>query len=122
MIKDTTPFRERLESEKTRLESELASVGRKNPSNPNDWEPIPQDTELESDPSDVADQITGYEDNTAILKDLEIRYNQVVDALARIEKGTYGVCRVDGKGIEKARLEADPAATTCKEHMRAPQA
>ncbi|MBU6323633.1 MAG: hypothetical protein KGI41_02575 [Patescibacteria group bacterium] len=117
MIKDTLPFRIRLEEEKARLENELASVGRKNPSNPNDWEPVPQDTELESDPSDVADQITGYEDNTAILKDLEIRYNLVLDALARIEKGTYGICRVDGKGIEKARLEADPAATTCKEHL-----
>ncbi len=71
---------------------------------------------MESDPNDQADLIENYEGNTAILKDLEIRYNQVLAALTRIENGTYGVCSVGGEKIETARLAADPAAATCIAH------
>ncbi len=35
----------------------------------------------------------------------------------RIEDGTYGVCTVSGEEIETERLEADPAAKTCKAHL-----
>lgn len=110
-------YKTRLEEEKARLETELSSIGRRNPSNPNDWEAVPQDTGLEADPNDRADQMEGYEENTAILKDLEIRYNDVCAALERIEKGTYGVCEVNGEEIEETRLQADPAARTCKADM-----
>lgn len=113
---DTAPFKVALETEKTTLEAQLATVGRRNPSNPNDWEPIPQSTGLESDLLDTAEQIEGFEDNTAILKELEIRYNEVLAALARIDAGSYGVCEVGGETISEARLEANPAATTCVEH------
>ena len=106
-----------LQEEKVRLEEELLSVGRRNPSNPSDWEPVPASTELEADPNDVATTIEGYEENAAILKELEIRYNDVLAALARVEEGTYGVCTVGGEQIELERLAADPAAKTCKEHM-----
>lgn len=110
-------FRTRLTEEKTRLEAELATVGRKNPSNPNDWEALPEETGLEADPNDRADQMEEYGNNTAILKDLENRYNDVLAALARIENGTYGICTVSGDPIEEDRLEADPAASTSKAHM-----
>jgi len=114
---NTDHFRERLTEEKTKLEGELQTIGRRNPENPNDWEALPQETGQESDPNDAADLISHYEDNTAILKDLEIRYNEVLTALTRIENGTYGTCEVSGDPIEEDRLEADPAASTCKTHM-----
>lgn len=110
-------FRTRLTEEKARLEAELATVGRKNPSNPNDWEAVPEETGLEADPNDRADQMEEFGNNSAILKDLENRYNDVIAALARIENGTYGVCSVSGDPIEEDRLEADPAASTSKAHM-----
>ncbi len=113
---ETRPYKEALEAEKIDLETQLATVGRRNPSNPNDWEPVPQETGLEADLLDTAGQIEGYEENTAILKDLEIRYNEVLAALARIEDGSYGTCAVGGEAISEARLEANPAATTCVEH------
>jgi DnaK suppressor protein len=113
---NTETYKHRLEEEKAKLETELKSVGRRNPSNPNDWEPIPQDTEPEADRSDVATEIQGYEDNSAILKELEIRYNEVLAALERIEKGTYGVCDIGNEPIEEERLNADPAARTCLAH------
>lgn len=114
---DTATYKVALEAEKQKLEQELESVGRRNPSNPKDWEAVPQETGLESDPNDTADQLEGYGDNAAILNDLEIRYNDVVAALERIEKGTYGLCEVSGEPIEADRLEADPAARTSKAHM-----
>lgn len=114
---NTTHFKERLDEEKLRLEAELATVGRRNPSNPADWEAVPQETGQESDPNDAADLIEGFGDNTAILKELETRYNEVLAALARIEDGSYGTCSVSGEAIEEERLEADPAAATCKAHL-----
>ena len=116
-MKNTAHYKQRLEEEKITLEKELGSVGRRNPSNPADWEPVPQETGQESDPNDAADLIGHFEDNTAILKDLEIRYNTVLAALARIEDGSYGNCSISGEEIEADRLEADPAANTCKAHL-----
>ena len=37
------------------------------------------------------------------------------EALDRIEKGTYGICRTCGKKIQTKRLEAVPHATQCIE-------
>jgi RNA polymerase-binding transcription factor DksA len=58
-----------------------------------------------------------YSENNAILTDLETRLGEVTGALARIADGTYGTCRICGKDIETERLDADPSADTCKEHL-----
>jgi len=113
----TERFKEELLKEVARLEGELKSVGRRNPSNPGDWEAVPQETGAEADLHDTADKVEGYAENTAILNELEIRYNEVREALDRIEKGTYGLCMVAGEPIEEARLTADPAARTCLKHL-----
>ncbi len=115
---NTDALRTRLLDEKARLESELAGIGRRNPSNPSDWEPVPPpETTTESDPIDAADYSTGFDTNASIVADLETRYNSVLAALESMEKGTYGVCEVGNEPIEAARLEADPAARTCTKHL-----
>ena len=112
-------FAEKLKTEKELLEKELQTVGRRNPDNPADWEAVPADTEEDgADENVIADTIEEYEGNTAILKQLEIRYNEVLGAIERIENGSYGKCEVSGEPIEMDRLEANPAAKTCKAHMR----
>lgn len=110
-------FQKKLEAEKVRLESRMGSVGRSNPAVPGDWEPIPSEVGTEPDLADQAEVVMSRESNTAILADLEARYDTVIAALKRIEAGTYGKCEVCGKTIEEARLEADPAATTCVKHL-----
>jgi len=115
---NTEHFKEKLSAECTKLEEEMQTVGQKNPAVPGDFESIPADTEQEADLMDRATIATNTEDNRAILHDLEIRYAQVNAALSRIHEGTYGTCEVCGNTIEEARLEADPAATTCKIHMQ----
>lgn len=114
---NTQDLKKKLEDEKVLLESELRSIGRVNPDNPKDWEAKPVDLDLlPSDENDMADGIEELENNTAVLKELEIRYNQVKEALSRIETDTYGKCEISGEAIEEERLEANPAARTCIAH------
>lgn len=110
-------YKANLEAEKAKLETEMGSVGRKNPRVPDDWEPVPSETGTEADLADQADVVMSRESNTAILSDLEARYDTVLAALARIEGKTFGICEVCGKEIEEARLGANPTATTCIEHL-----
>lgn len=115
-MNDTTALKNRLLEEKTQLEAELASIGRVNPDNPADWEAVPQEGET-ADINVQADQIEEYEGNTAVLKQLETRHNDVLSALKKIEEGTYGACEICGAPIEEERLNALPEARTCMAHM-----
>lgn len=111
-------FKERLEAELKTVEAELATVGRKNPSNPLDWEAKEDDMNTDTaEEAEIAEGIEDYENNSAILKQLEIRFNEIKDALAKIEMGIYGICEISGLPIEEDRLEANPAARTCKAEM-----
>ena len=111
---NTQHFKEKLEGELNILTEELQKIARINPSNPADWEPIPatMDT-LETDKNEVADRIEAFEKNTALVKELEIRFNNIKRALQKIEDGKYGICEDTNEQIPLARLEANPAARTC---------
>ncbi len=114
---DTNNFKQKLEVELELVEKELKGVGQRNPDNKEDWEGKPADFADSADENETADKIEEYEENSAVARELEIRYNDIKDALAKIEGGTYGVCEVGGEPIEADRLEANPAARTCKVHM-----
>jgi RNA polymerase-binding transcription factor DksA len=117
MATDTNHFKEKLREELSTLQKELESVGMRNPDNKEDWEGKPSDREAQpGDDMEVADNIDEFEENTALVKRLEIRFNEVKDAITRIDNGTYGTCEIGGEEIEEARLEANPAARTCIKH------
>ena len=115
---NTQYFKEKLEAELKILTEELQKIARINSSNPNDWEPIPavMDTS-ESDKNEVSDRIEAFEENKALTKELEIRFFNIKNALKKIENGKYGICESTGEQIPIARLEANPAAKTCMEHL-----
>ena len=118
MAIDFKHFEEKLEAEKLALEKELKVVGRKNPDNPSDWEAVPTSKDAsQADTNTTADNIEDYEENVAIVNTLETRYGDIISALDKIKHGIYGVCQACGKEISKKRLEANPAARTCREHM-----
>src|SRR3989344_1146353 len=120
MAIDYEHFKLKLETEKKLLEKELEKVGRRNPDNLGDWEATPglEDRDVsQADENTVADSIEEYEDNGAIVKILEDRYNDIKSGLDKIKHGTYGLCQICGKEIESDRLEANPSSRTCKEHM-----
>lgn len=52
----------------------------------------------------------------ALAASLEQQLEDVEHALAKLDQGTYGLCEVDGKPINEARLEAMPATRFCIEH------
>ncbi len=73
---------------------------------------------MHADDNLAADEIEEFDENIAIVNTLESRYKEVNGALERIEAGTYGVCTTCGEEIEADRLEANPSASTCKQHMQ----
>jgi RNA polymerase-binding transcription factor DksA len=115
---DTSTYKKLLEAELSKVERELTTVGRKNPANPNDWQATPAIMDVDkAEENETAEAIEEFEDHTAILKQLEIRFNEIREALSHIEKGTFGLCSVCKNPVEADRLHANPAATTCKAHM-----
>ncbi|MEA2715556.1 MAG: hypothetical protein QOG91_584 [Candidatus Parcubacteria bacterium] len=115
--RDVERFRDRLETEKAELETELARVGQKNPNNPNGWQATTSDIEVDpADENEVADKFEEFEDNNSIIQPLTSQLTEVKAALERIEKGMYGACEGCGKPIEIERLEANPSARISIKH------
>lgn len=104
----------KLEEEKKLLESELGDLGRINKET-GDWEAVPEaQTAPEADENDLADRSEDFEERTGVMTALEARLDDINYALKAMEDGTYGICKVCGNKIEEDRLEANPAAHTCK--------
>jgi DnaK suppressor protein len=113
---DIESYKAKLENELSRLEAEMATLGRKNEAT-GDWDVVSDNTEISADPNDRGDRFEEIEDNAAILNELEAQYGDVKRALDKIEAGTYGFCEVANEPIETGRLDANPAARTCQKHM-----
>ena len=108
----------KLAEERDLLESELSRVGRPTPGVPGDWEPTQGDMDAQkSEKNEMAKVMESFEQRTAVEVELENRLVRVKKALEKIDTDEYGVCEVGGERIEEARLEANPAATTCMKHM-----
>ena len=114
---NTDIYKNKLQEEKGLLEAELVRLGHFDKAS-GDWEAVPAEQPLpEADENDLSDRAEDFEERTAILNTLEVRLNDIKKALEKIEGGKYGVCEKCGKPIEEDRLEANPAAKTCKACM-----
>ena len=118
MAIDINNYKERLESELAELTKELQSLGIHNPQVPEDWIATPSEAaDAEPDPNEQADRVEDWQERRATLALLETRYNNINRALKKITDNEYGVCEIGGEEIEEDRLDANPAARTCKEHL-----
>ncbi|MBQ7555326.1 TraR/DksA C4-type zinc finger protein [bacterium] len=63
--------------------------------------------------ADIGSDASGMELMLGLASNQQKLLQQVNDALARIEDGTYGLCQMCGKPIPQARLEAIPEAELC---------
>jgi DnaK suppressor protein len=75
-------------------------------------------TELSSfdqHPADSGSIVADAQRQDAILHAISDQRDQVIEALARIDAGTYGRCVVCGKQLPDERLEARPEAARCIE-------
>jgi DnaK suppressor protein len=80
--------------------------------------PLPASADVNSRQGDLADQASGNNEvHIALkLKQTDAKILQATEeALQRMEKGAYGICRDCGDPIAQARLEAIPWTRVCIE-------
>jgi len=97
-------FKEKLLSEKERLEKEIAAVE-------GEINTIAAEDEID-DVEDMAELAIENNRDQEVLKRLKQELQDVEDALKKIAEGTYGFDEKTGEPISKERLEAYPAART----------
>lgn len=107
-----------LEEERASLYTELEKIGTEVDRETGVWEPVASTLKVnQADLNEVADAAEDSDDNIAMVAELGTRYQNIVRALKKIEDRTFGICEIAGEPIEEDRLEANPAARTCKAHM-----
>lgn len=102
-------LKEKLLTEKARLEEALSKFATKTDV-PGEYE-----TRMEAigtDMDDNATEVEGYVGNIAVESNLEKELRDVLNALEKMETGTYGICENTGQEIALDRLRAYPAART----------
>lgn len=102
-------LKQKLMGEKARLEAELGRFA----------DPTGGTGQFETnfenigtDPDENATEVENYTDNLALEGSLEAQLGDVLAALEKIEKGTYGICEKTGEVIPIDRLRAYPEART----------
>jgi len=114
---DKKKIKEKLEKERDVLVAQLGDIGKLN-TDTGEWEAIPEEmTAPEADQNDMADRFEDFEERSSMIRTLEPRLKDVLSALKNINRESFGKCEVCKKDIEMARLEANPAARTCKKHL-----
>ena len=114
---DKKKIKEKLEKERDVLLEELRGMGKLN-AETGEWEAIPEEQDMpESDQNEMADRFEDFEARSSMLKTLEPRLNNILKALRGLNRESFGKCEVCKEDIESGRLEANPAAKTCKKHL-----
>lgn len=117
-------LKEALQKEHDTLVAELKSIAKPDPLLKGNWDAAyPKFAEEESgshsSSDEEADEVEEYEARLAAEHSLESRLLEVVRALERVQKQTYGMCAKCHKPIPIERLRANPAAEFCHEHTDA---
>ena len=110
-------IKESLEKERDVLLAQMSDMGKMNPET-GEWEAMPEAQDFpEADSNDQADRFEEFESRSSMIKDLGNRLNNILSSLKNINRVSFGKCEVCGKDIELTRMEANPAAKTCKKHL-----
>ncbi len=106
-------MKELLIAEKKRLELELEKIGKRSSTDKSDfktqWEDY-GDKEEEN-----AAEVAAYSDTLGLEATFESELREVNDALARMNEGSYGICKSCGKEIGEQRMRVRSMATLCIE-------
>lgn len=110
-------IKEKLEEERDLLLKQMKDIGKLNKKS-GEWDATPEELEFpESDENDKADIFENFETRSSMMRTLEQRLNNILESLKGLNKESFGKCKICKKDIEVARLEANPAAQTCKKHL-----
>jgi RNA polymerase-binding transcription factor DksA len=114
---DKKKIKDELEKERGILLEQMKDMGTYDPET-GEWEATPEEQIVPiMDPNDMADRFEDFEAKSSMIKTLEPRLKDILQALKNLNKEIYGKCEVCGKVIETDRIEANPAARTCKKHL-----
>jgi RNA polymerase-binding transcription factor DksA len=102
-------LKEKLLQEKVRINDELGRIATKDSAG----EYITTFEDIGTGEDENATEVKDYTDNLALESTLEKQLNEVLEALDRMEKDTYGKCENCGTDIPIDRLKAYPSAKTC---------
>lgn len=102
-------LKEKLIAEKKQLEDELGKFATKTAEGEYKTG-FPDDVGNEQ--GENAIEVEEYTDKLALEQSLETQLKDVIDALAKMEDGTYGKDEKTGEDIDVNRLQAYPAART----------
>jgi DnaK suppressor protein len=103
---DTATARKRLEETRGELERSIAVLK-------GEAERDERVSDYPQDPADAGANLSESERTQAVLHVAKTQHSEVLDALHRIEIGTYGTCVDCGAGVPEGRLEARPEAARC---------
>ncbi len=106
-------MREQLNTAKARLEGELAKFGRRAAQGDADFTTVWEDYGDKEEEN--AAEVAAYSDSLGLEATFEPELRQVIEALTRLDEGTYGLCKICSMEIGKPRLQARPMATLCIE-------
>ena len=103
---DTATARKRLEEIRAELDRSIQVL--RGEQDQDEWA-----SDYPQDPADAGANLSESERTEAILALAKMQRSYVLDALHRIELGTYGTCVDCGGGVPEGRLEARPEAARC---------
>lgn len=103
---DTATAHKRLEEIREELDRSIRVL--RGEQAPEEWA-----SDYPQDPADAGANLSESERTEAVLAVAKLQRTQVLDALNRIELGTYGTCVDCGGGVPEGRLEARPEAARC---------
>jgi len=107
-------FREQLLAEQVRLEEELQEI-EKRAAHVDESDRATELSSYEDHPADLASETFEREKDLAIGESVQHTLHKVINALEKLDRGTYGRCDACARPIKKARLRALPFATLCVE-------
>ena len=113
---DTDRFRSLLLEERQRTTAAIEFLHEENPGSLEDE--TGEQTQVDNHMADAASGTYDRELDYSLEGGAESVVRLIDDALARIDAGTYGTCRVCGREIGEERLEARPWSDLCIDDAR----
>jgi DnaK suppressor protein len=102
---DTATAGKRLEQARDELDRSIAVLQGEKPDG--------SEADTPHDPADAGTRLSEADRTEAVLASASTQRAQVLNALRRIQEGTYGTCVDCGTLIPEGRLEARPEASRC---------
>ena len=109
--KELADLRIRLEEERVQLDTQLTTI--ETDSFASTQSDSSGDVGLDDEPADAGTATFEREKDLSIENNVRDLLHKIDRALKRMDDGTYGICDICGKPIEKARVKALPYVDLC---------